>query len=672
MGPALRSAPPTTRPFGPSAHQTPRRPDAVGSPAWLLSVQRTAGNRAVSALVRARPPSPSAPTVQRCGPIPCDCSDAERAEYDRAQEPAAVPAVQRHQGVDTFRTKPKLESTELGSVPELQVAASSAATALEVGKSSGAAVSRLQEVLTAKGFPVAVTGTYDAATQGAVARFQSAHGIPFPTGRQSGPKTLSTLDDHLTGAKPSPVPKPECNQYLPGEREASLTAPGTTRRLGTFGDELEMLNFAAGQERLKPEHVVALKAFVSEFSLFDPCTEFTVGTILGFTDSVDRAELNAQLRLDRANTVAGFLQTNGVPEAPDGSSADPATYDNGCDPSTRSVARRVAVRLVKRPLPESCRDKPPPPEPRPKPRPSGGSFPGCDDALSKRLDAALPGAVDNLTKAMGLLSVRPLRPAARDALFTYFRVDDDVAAALVTARLGLAARGLNAQPTIDCNALIGCGSGTHAVTNLVTGTIHICNGGTLDPDQPNLERTLMHEAMHAFAGFSALGEKSHGDAPDCDEADMGGASVSTRMTNADTHAAIAVRLAKTSPDSIHRSAEHFRGGDLRLTTAPKNTTTVALGAGPETFTATLEGFQDLAPRLHWRLSDAAGRLYPLRTVGGEVIAPDGESDSVAVRVDRETRDLLAARGVDAGAIDVRTTNNLGVDRVSSLALTFTR
>jgi hypothetical protein len=144
------------------------------------------------------------------------------------------------------------------------------------------------------------------------------------------------------------------------------------------------------------------------------------------------------------------------------------------------------------------------------------------------------------------------------------------------------------------------------------------------------------------------------------------------MTNADTHAAIAVRLAKTSPDSIHRSAEHFRGGDLRLTTAPKNTTTVALGAGPETFTATLQGFQDLAPRLRWRLSDSAGRLYPLRTVGGEVIAPDGESDSVAVRIDRETRDVLAARGVDAGAIDVRTTNNLGVDRVSTVALTFTR
>ncbi len=402
----------------------PRSVDAAG-PAFsgmLLRLQRTAGNAAVASWCRspAGAPQPQPPVIpiQRCGPVPCNCSAAEHAEYESAHgdgigpghgheetdeaallqrtvdtnvqstnkridhipadkgsfarslsprqaNPARVSTLQRHQGVDVFREKPRLESTELGSVPELQVAVSSAAAALEVGKSSGAGVSRMQDVLRSKGFNAPSTGVYDAATQAAVAKFQADHGIPFPTGRQAGPKTLSTLDDHLLGTKP-PSPKPECSQYLPDEREASrLPGSGTSRRLGTFGKELELLNFAAGDERLKPEHQQALKDFIGEFALFDPCTDFKVRVIIGFTDAVDREESNERLRLDRANTVAGFLQTNGVPGAPDGVSADPSTYNTGCDKATRSEARRVAVRLVKREKSETkdCREKPRPPVP---------------------------------------------------------------------------------------------------------------------------------------------------------------------------------------------------------------------------------------------------------------------------------------------------------------------
>lgn len=327
------------------------RLDAV-APYGVLRLQRTIGNTAVATLLKA---------VQRrgCGPA-CGCGPCA----DEAAEPGLP--VQRHQGVDSFREKPRLESAELGSVPELQVAVSSAAQALEVGRHSGAGVARLQEVLRNKGYSAPGSGVYDRATQSAVAKFQADHGIPFPTGRQAGPKTLSTLDDHLVGKKPPPTPpKPECNQYAPGEHARSRSSPGTSRRLGTFGKELELLNYGAGQDRLKPEHQAALKEFVGEFALFDPCTDFKVGKIIGFTDSVDREELNEQLRLDRANTVAGFLQTNGVPNAPDGLAADPATYDPGCDPLARSLARRVAIRLVKRPKSETekCRDNPQPPVP---------------------------------------------------------------------------------------------------------------------------------------------------------------------------------------------------------------------------------------------------------------------------------------------------------------------
>ncbi len=331
-----------TRPAAPESVPQVRagRLDTV-TPNGVLRLQRAVGNAGTAALLR-----------------------RHRTERGAAAHAEPGLSVQRHQGVDSFREKSRLESTELGGVPELQVAVSSAARALEVGKHSGAGVVRLQEVLRGKGYAAPSSGVYDSATRFAVAKFQADHGIPFPTGRQAGPKTLSTLDDHLLGKRP-PTPKPRCNQYEPGEHARSRSSPGSSRRLGTFGKELELLNYGANQERLKPEHRLAIKKLIDEFSLFDPCTDFKVDKIIGFTDSVDREELNEELRLGRANIVAGFLQTNGVPSAPDGLAADPATYDPGCDPAARSEARRVAIRLVRRPKSETdkCRDKPPEPVP---------------------------------------------------------------------------------------------------------------------------------------------------------------------------------------------------------------------------------------------------------------------------------------------------------------------
>jgi len=266
--------------------------------------------------------------------------------------------IQRHLG---FRTKHPLE-TELLNTPELNTASSSADLALEAGKSSGDAVSRLQQGLTQAGHPVEVTGAYDGPTQQAVAGFQSDHGIPFPTGRQAGPKTLSTLDVHLLGKTPPkpPPPKKDCNIYEPGERETSQKSSGRFARSGGFNQELRLFDFAAGKNRMKAEHEAELKRFISEFELFDPESAFEVEFVRGFTDSVDSEDLNAGLREARSLDVEFVMNQSGVTSVHPQAAAD-GSYDAGCDPAGRRFARAVFIRLKKKPR----RKKPDPVPPKP-------------------------------------------------------------------------------------------------------------------------------------------------------------------------------------------------------------------------------------------------------------------------------------------------------------------
>ena len=89
-----------------------RRPDDP-STARVLDLQRLAGNAAVTHQLARRAPLPAGQAgnlqVQRCGPMPCNCSDDERADHaarhpeDQAEDPdpevgraeAPAPAVQR-------------------------------------------------------------------------------------------------------------------------------------------------------------------------------------------------------------------------------------------------------------------------------------------------------------------------------------------------------------------------------------------------------------------------------------------------------------------------------------------------------------------------------------------------------------------------------------------------
>jgi hypothetical protein len=88
----LRRDAPEEGVLGPDAHRGVALRDAYASPLALEFLQRTAGNRAVSAALQ-RTVARGA-SLQRCGPIPCECPAEERVAKERAMPPPLA-ALQR-------------------------------------------------------------------------------------------------------------------------------------------------------------------------------------------------------------------------------------------------------------------------------------------------------------------------------------------------------------------------------------------------------------------------------------------------------------------------------------------------------------------------------------------------------------------------------------------------
>lgn len=185
---------------------------------------------------------------------------------------------------------------------------------------------------------------------------------PAPSGRTPKRPTAPSGPTPRRPAPPSAPAKKNCATYEvnPDERKQSLGSPGAVGRSGTFGKDLTLSNFGAGQSRMKREHEDALRQLIRDFDLANPLSEFEVEFTRGFTDAVDSEDKNEALRRARADDVQFVLKQNGVPGAPDGTAADVTSYDNGCTPATHSLARRVVVQVRKKAIRPTL-----PPEPKP-------------------------------------------------------------------------------------------------------------------------------------------------------------------------------------------------------------------------------------------------------------------------------------------------------------------
>lgn len=323
---------------------------------------------------------------------------AEGAQRSRATGAAPLPGpgrhpatltVQRHKG---WRTKGSLETEVLGA-PEVQKAAARASAALTVGRSTGDAVARLQKGLNAAGYDVRITSKYDSATQAAVSRFQAAHRIPYPTGREAGPKTLSALDDHLLGGGPKPAPKPpstKCKGYLPKERETSMApgSPGGAQELDE--DRLLLTDFAPGRSTLKPAHMQAITRFMNNHGYDLPGLEVgCIKEIQGRADCIDDTKPNYSLRKARAEEAARYINTWTAGNTQGATVYTPGFYSYSNDTPEGRANNRSALIVITR---QGCKKQGPDPEPKPPPKPKPKEPTKCEE-LTRKWSIALTGTL---------------------------------------------------------------------------------------------------------------------------------------------------------------------------------------------------------------------------------------------------------------------------------------
>ncbi len=231
-------------------------------------------------------------------------------------------------------------------------------------------MARLQAALAKAGHPTAArSDTYDDDTRRVVASFQQEHGIPSPSGLQAGPKTLSTLDDHLRGGPPRPAARIGC-RYGPGEKEASASSDGAVEVLG---DRAFLLtDFTPGRASLKPAHKRFLTKLLADFLLTNPFGDDVANTS-GNTDCVSEDVVaDNQLRFARAAAVVTFLNFLGALDGRTSAAQEPRALISGGNetPLGRAHNRHARIDVSKVPPPptsEEPKKKPPPPGLRPVP-----------------------------------------------------------------------------------------------------------------------------------------------------------------------------------------------------------------------------------------------------------------------------------------------------------------
>jgi len=184
-----------------------RRRDGNSVARQLTRLQRMAGNQAVArGLDRMRMVTPQDAInlhVQRCGPVPCDCSREQRAEYERheADSPIAQRALPVHADPQGFsagasrsvsrrptkdQQAPDPEKSESTALTSDCLAGEQVLQDVAVGRDRlvrgrhGTAVSAVQETLIEAGEtvgPTEVDGKYGANTEAAVLSFKTKRNI---------------------------------------------------------------------------------------------------------------------------------------------------------------------------------------------------------------------------------------------------------------------------------------------------------------------------------------------------------------------------------------------------------------------------------------------------------------------------------------------------------------
>lgn len=260
----------------------------LAGPAAVAALQRTAGNRAVGALLRARRPGATGGCIQRA-----------------------------------------VATEELAPGPGL----------LSVG-STGEAVAEVQRALNSLGLgPLTEDGIFGPLTQAAVRSFQGSNalepdGIVGPLTRSALLSTPAPAPEATDGAveplaavgPPTAVPdrKPTpCPPYTEAERERSRLSGGGRLDFGTSGERVDsalLFDFEPGSAEVRPVHRAFLAEIVDRFKLGDPIAPLQrIDVIEGFTDCVGFSAgeeaskgINASVRAQRAIQIKLALRDAGA------------------------------------------------------------------------------------------------------------------------------------------------------------------------------------------------------------------------------------------------------------------------------------------------------------------------------------------------------------------------
>lgn len=207
------------------------RPETL-SPAAVHYLQRRAGNAAVAGAL-GRKVTGHGLAVQRCGPVPCDCTAEERAAH-AAEEQAAgggASAVQRTIGDGHDLCSPRFAGDldlEACYDDEARLTVDGRGQPGTTKIESGAGVASVQHALIDLGYlSGAATGIYNQATWDAVRRLKRTEHLGWEGMGDVGPGTMAFLNTRFTPPCPHALPSPPCPPCASPEQQCPpCPAPG--------------------------------------------------------------------------------------------------------------------------------------------------------------------------------------------------------------------------------------------------------------------------------------------------------------------------------------------------------------------------------------------------------------------------------------------------------------